>query len=121
MTGCLLTVVVYIRMKRIGHGWVLLLTFLASAKAWVPSCICSMKEGCLKWDRGWQSGQLENPLQDAQIYRNMRRYIEICLEIMDGEESHAHPLDLRWKLDASLAWYLLTVWSASTAQGTEWR
>lgn len=73
VTSCLFTAVVSIRMKRIRHGWVLLLTLLASARECVPGCICSMKEGCLKWDRSWQSGQLENPLQDAQTQRSTFR------------------------------------------------
>lgn len=92
MTSCLLTVVVYIRMKRIRHGWVLLLTLLASARECVLGCICSIKKGCLKWDRGWQSGQLENPLQDAQTHRNIFRN--------NGQgKNHMHILwmyDWRW-------------------------
>lgn len=60
-------------MKRIRNGWVLFLTFLASGREWVPGCICSIKERHLKWVRGWQPGQVENPVQDTQIYNALSR------------------------------------------------
>lgn len=68
IVGYLLTVVAKFRMKEIRHGWVLLLTFLASGREWVPGCICSINERHLKWDRGWQLGQVEETVQDTQMY-----------------------------------------------------
>lgn len=73
VAGYLLAVVAYIRMKGIRHGWVLLLAFLASGREWVPGCICSIKQRHLKWDRGWQPGQVENPVQNTQIYHVLPR------------------------------------------------
>lgn len=114
---CLLPVVVFIRMRRIRRGWVLLLTLLTSARECVTGCVCSIKEGPLIWDRGWQSGQLKNPLQDAQTHGNM------FINKGQGKNhmhSHAHPLDLGLEMDASVVWYLLELCAlqAQLRQGT---
>lgn len=109
VTSCLLTDVVYIRMKRIRRGWVLPLT-----REGVPGWICSTKERCLKWDRGWQANR-KTPCK-------MHRHIEICLEIMDRGRitctSSGSRIEDGW---ISCVVPSVTVWASSTAQGTEWR